>query len=152
MRRILALFCAAALLWVTIGGTMSKAEAEYVTSPISGVLIGPDGQGAADVTVRRTWDWRGKSGEDQTRTDASGTFRFDGVPAKRGFFQRLAGEDAVRTVFYADTAAGEQKFLVMTPRVGPVNHENKGAPISVTCDLRKEPAHGGFWFGVCELN
>ncbi|MEL7126125.1 MAG: DUF6795 domain-containing protein [Pseudomonadota bacterium] len=152
MRRILALICAAALLWVTVGGTMSKADAEYVTSPMSGVLIGPDGQAAGGVTVRRTWDWRGKSGEDRTVTDASGQFAFDGVPAKRGFFQRLAAEDAVRTVFYADYPAGAQNFLVMTPRVGPENHENKGAPISVTCDLRKEPAHGGFWFGVCTLD
>lgn len=151
MRRIIGLVCAAALLLITVGGTMSKADAEFVTSPMSGTLIGPDGQAAANVTVRRTWDWRGKSGEDSTVTDASGAFSFGAVPAKRGFFQRLAAADAVRVVFYADVPGGAEKFLVMTPRVGPENHENKGATIALTCDLRKEPAHGGFWFGVCEL-
>ncbi len=131
---------------------MSKNPVQYVASPMQGVLIGADGAPAANVPVRRTWAWAGKRGEDRATTDGNGTFSFGAVEAKRGFWGRLPSEDAIRQAFFANTGGEEVQFMSLTPRVGDLNHESDGAPFSVTCDLRKTPGHGGFWFGTCTLN
>lgn len=149
--RILGLLMA--IVFSVLGGTaMSGASKSYVCSPFEGVLVGAGGTPLKGVSVTRNWAWRSKKGEDTVQTDDQGRFSFGAVEAKRGFFGRASAEDAVTQQFSAQGHMSGAPFLILTPRVGPLNHENKGQPISVTCDMSAEPAHGGFWYGTCTLN
>ena len=77
MRRVIAILSAAVLALIVVGADMSKADEQVICSPMSGVLIGPDGAPAAGVAVRREWDYNDKSGSDTVQTDSAGRFAFD---------------------------------------------------------------------------
>ncbi len=102
--------------------------------------------------MTRKWAWRGKKGSDVAVTDDQGRFSFDAVEAKRGLFGRLPAEDAITQQFIAEGQLDGAPFLILTPRVGPINHESDGKPFDIICDLGRAPAHGGFWYGTCKLN
>jgi hypothetical protein len=131
---------------------MSQNAEQYICSPMQGVLVTASGAPASGVPVTRSWSWRGKRGEDTSVSDAQGRFSFDEVLPKRGFFGRLPAEEAISQNYVADTASGPVNILSLTPRTGPLNHESQGKPFSVTCDVSKEPGHGGFWYGTCRLD
>ena len=152
MGRLLALVCAAGLLLMTLGGTMSKAEAQYICSPMSGVLIGPDGAPASGVAVRRDWLHSGKSGSDSVTTDAEGRFALGAVDAPRKrFFSGLSTPVVVQR-FYAMMPGEEVEILYINSRSLDPLHETGGAPFSVTCDMRKAPDNGPLGWGNCVLN
>lgn len=143
----------AALVFSIVGTSgMTDNAKTYVCSPMQGVLVGVGGTPLANVRVTRSWAWKRKKGEDTVKTDGQGRFSFEAVEAKRGFLGRLPAEQAVTQQFTAQGQMSGQPFLILTPRTGPLNHENQGQPIDVTCDMSAEPAHGGFWYGTCALN
>ena len=152
MGRVLALVCAAALLWVTVGGTMSKADAQYICSPMSGVLIGPDGAPAAGVAVRREWSYNNKNGTDRVATDSNGAFGFGAVEAPRkGWFSGLS-TPVVLQRYYAEFGGQDVEILYISSRSLDPLHETGGAAFAVTCDLRQEPGNTSLGWGQCTLN
>ena len=152
MRRILVLMCAAALLWITIGGTMSKADTQYICSPMTGVLIGLDGTPAADVTVRREWSHNSKSAVDRVVTDSAGRFGFDEVEAPRKRWFSGLSTPVVLQRYFAEMDGEDVEVLYINSRSLDLLHETGGAPFSVTCDLRKTPGNGPLGWGQCALN
>lgn len=149
LRLVLAVLALAALVW-SIGAPMAKAE-EYVCSPMTGRLVDTGGGAVANVTVRREWNWRGKSGSDTTTTDAEGRFGFDAVPAKRGLFGRLPAEEAVVQRYFADVAGGPFEFLFVSSRGLDLNSETDGQAFNVRCTVGAEQGFGGVHWGTCTL-
>ncbi|WP_415920631.1 DUF6795 domain-containing protein [Tateyamaria sp. SN6-1] len=152
MRRLLVIVTAAALLWGLVGGTMSKADAQYICSPMSGVLIGPGGTPVAGATVRREWIYNSKSESDSVTTDAAGRFGFDAVNApRRGWLSGLSTPVVVQR-YYASTGGEETEILYINSRSLEPLHETDGKPFAVTCDLSQSPGNGALGWGVCALN
>ena len=152
MGRILVMLCAAALLLVTVGGTMSKAAAQYICSPMSGVLIGPAGAPAADVTVRREWSYNDQTATDTVVTDAAGRFGFDAVEAPRKRWFSGLSTPVVLQRYYAEMGGEDVEILYINSRSLDPLHETGGADFDVTCDLRQAPANGPLGWGQCTLN
>jgi len=137
-------------LIATLGATLANTE-ELVCSAMRGRLVMPDGSAVAGVTVRRDWTWRGKSGQDVTRTDANGAFSFAEVPAKRGLLGFLPAEEAVMQRYFALLDEGPFEFLYITRRELSKNGETHGADFNVRCTVGATPGHEGFAWGTCTL-
>ena len=152
MRRLLILATLAALSWAIVGGTMSKAAERLICSPMTGILIGPDGAPAAGVTVRRDWIHDRKTGSDRVTTDAEGRFALGAVEApRRGLFAGLSTPVVVQR-YYAESGGTETEFLYINSRSLEPLHETGGAPFSVTCDLSQAPGDTALGWGHCALN
>ena len=152
MGRILVMLCAAALLLVTVGGTMSKADAQYICSPMSGVLIGPDGAPAAGITVRREWSYNDRTDTDTVATDGEGRFGFAGVEAPRKRWFSGLSTPVVLQRYYAEMGGEDVEILYINSRSLDPSHETGGARFDVTCDLRQAPGNGPLGWGQCTLN
>lgn len=119
------------LFFVFTGAAMSRT-ADLICSPMTGVLVAPGGGPAAGAVVRREWSWRGKSGSDETTTDAEGRFSFDAVPARRGFLGLLPAEEAITQEYTATFNGADFEILYATPRGFEPGHETNGAPFDIT--------------------
>lgn len=116
-----------------------------------GRLVMADGSAVAGIEVRRDWTWRGKSGQDVTRTDANGGFSFAEVPARRGLLGFLPAEEAVMQRYFALLDDGPFEFLYITRRDLSKNGETQGAEFNVRCTVGATPGHDGFAWGTCTL-
>lgn len=151
MRTALIIAGLALLLLVGFGGTMSKAEAQYICSPMSGTVMAADGQPAGGASVRREWIYNSKSQSETATTDAGGRFSFDGVPAPRkGWFSGLSTPVVVQR-YYVTIGGADTEVLYVNSRSLDLNHETGGAGFDVICDLSQEPGNGPLGWGVCRL-
>lgn len=124
---------------------------EVVCSPMRGQLVDTGGDPVAGVTVQRSWDWRGKSGQDDAVTDAEGRFAFDAVPARRGLFGRLPAQVVVNQSYTAMLPEGPFEFLFISTRSLAPNSETGGPDFDVVCRMGVEPGFDGFHWGTCTL-
>ncbi len=132
-------------------GTNVASSEEVVCSAMRGQLVLPNGAAVSNVEILRQWSWRGKSGQDRTRTDASGRFAFDKVPAKRGLLGRLPAEEAVMQRYFAELPDGPFEFLYITRHDLTLNGETGGAAFNLRCTAGGEGSRDGFAWGTCIL-
>lgn len=152
MRAILVTAAVAVLLFFAFGGTMSKAETQYICSPMSGTVIGADGAPAAGVTVRRDWRHNKDSGSDQTTTDGSGNFAFDAVPGPRKRWFSGLSTPVIDQRYFATIGGQEVQIMFLTSTSLSPLHETDGKPFNVTCKLGGESRVGNMGRGFCTLN
>lgn len=136
---------------------MAFGKTLYVFSEVNGLLVDAAGNPAAGVTVLREWNVgaTGKSGQEETTTDAGGRFSFPEV-TQRSLFAGLAPQRAtVDQALYAFRPDGQQVLLYTLSksnydRDGEIEGTSyRGPGLNMICNVEAEPSADGEFIGTC---
>lgn len=115
-------------------------------------IVTQGGKPVEGATVAREyhWAWADKTGKDQTRTNAQGEFSLPELTDTSLSAKLLPHEPMVKqTVVIQHNGKTYQAWFHL--RHDYEANTELGKPISVVCDLDKEPARHGDYFGICEV-
>lgn len=131
---------------------MALGKTYVLASAAEGRLVsGEDGAPVPGVTIRRswTWGWTGRSGTDETVTDAEGRFRFGEVTGRSLTAGVVPHEPGVRQEYTALLPEGTLTILSLQKSNYDRDGELDGRPMRMRCRTDLEPDAGGLFWGTC---
>jgi hypothetical protein len=130
------------------------AKTFTLASQMEAVLTDGSGKPAPDVRITRrwTWDWNGKTGADDTRTDAQGRFSFPEVTASSGLTGLIPHAPGVGIEFVADLPGGPLTLLDLRKLNYDPDGELDGRPLRLKCRSDIEAEARGFFWGTCVMD
>jgi hypothetical protein len=98
------------------------------------------------------WAWNDKEGIDNTITDNNGGFRLSLIENNSGISGLIPHEPLISQKITITYNGKEYIAWQYVKRNYDKNGELKGKPISLNCELSKEPEHNGIYYGICTNN
>ena len=138
-------------LLILAGYSTAMARTFVICSPITGQLVWSDGSPAAGVRITRDWDWDGKTGGDETTTDASGEFSFPVVERRAGLRRFLPGETRIFQTYLAHSDKGTTEILKISKPNLDLHGEFEGKPLDMRCTADAEAGSGDLFWSTCNL-
>ena len=125
---------------------------EYILfSAVNGRLMNGD-QPVAGATVSQTAKLGSTDAITQTTTtEADGSFSFPSITRRKGFSSFLPQQFAAGQSMTINADGKSYEGWVYTKLEPTENSENDGQPVSMVCDISKEPDFTGQTYGVCKL-
>jgi hypothetical protein len=135
----------------SVGMKMDIGKSFVLCSRFEGVLVDKDGRAAPHVRIERTWNWgwNGKSGLDETVSDAQGRFVLPRVTGRSLTAGLLPHEPGVDQQITAHGPAGTVLLFSVQKRNYSENGELDGRPLNVVCRIDKQPSGDGLFWGTC---
>jgi len=133
---------------------MNIGKSFVLCSQIAGTLIDKERRPVPGVRVQRTWKWawNGRTGSEETATDAQGRFAFPQVTGRSLTAGVLSHEPAIDQEITAHGPLGPVLIFAAQKMNYDDNGENDGRPLDIVCLIDKAPGRGaGFWGTVVEL-
>lgn len=129
---------------------MALGKLFVICSPLEGELVYADGRPAADVRVKREWEWGGKGDSDEVRTDAGGNFSFPVVEKRSLFASLLPHQENIFQTYTAHDSSGQTEILKINKHNYTLHGEDEGRRLNVRCLVDAEPGSGNLFWGTCD--